>query len=286
MERDLNPNPNPNPWYNNTPNSHSQWEYTTTTTNNLIPIPPLIPPPLIPHQNNNSNSALFPTYNNPYGYGFSPFQLYPNPVQFPYNLPPPNPYNFPTIIPNPPLLINPTINGTIDGTIDDGTESEMQEDSEEIDALLYSDSDDYYNNNDDYIDDEFELDSPVIITGEEVASTSVHPKKRRLGTDLNASVMDTASSANFRKNNTNNNDGDLEFSDAESSCVGEEREEGMSERTDCMDLKLKRKRIQETVGLLRRIIPGGKGKDAATILDEAICYLKSLKLKARALGTR
>ncbi|KAJ1687227.1 hypothetical protein LUZ63_018617 [Rhynchospora breviuscula] len=289
MERDFLPG-------YNVPNL--QWEYTSNFT-----------PPLIPQ---NSASLLLPIYGNQYGYnnatmdgsipftGFQPFDLYPS-VQC-YNLPPTPLYNIPTAVNNSTHAVNmnrgpvnpvwdvPVSNQTNVNGVVDGTESEMHEDSEEIDALLYSDSDEYI------IEEEASTgQSPVnYITGEEVASTTMHPKKRRLGMDLDVSLIDTATSAKYCDYSNNNR---LECSDAESSCVGggEEREtlegegdgienEEMSERSDCIDMNLKRKRIQETVGLLRRIIPGGKGKDAAAILDEAISYLKSLKLKAKSLG--
>ncbi|XP_078164349.1 transcription factor SAC51-like [Carex rostrata] len=274
-----------------------QWEYASNFT-----------PPLIPQ---NGASVLLPIYGDQYGYsaatlngyipfaGFQPFELYPSGQC--YNLSPSPLYNLPTAVNYPSQTVNmdpdpvnpvwdiPVSNQTnVNGTVD-GTESEMHEDTEEIDALLYSDSDEYI------IEEEPSTgQSPMkYITGEEVASTTIHAKKRRLGIDLDASLIDTATSAKDCDYNNNNNV--LDCSDAESSCVGggeeretlegEEREsEGISEKSDCIDMNLKRKKIQETVCLLRRIIPGGKGKDAATILDEAISYLKSLKLKAKALG--
>lgn len=276
-----------------------QWEYTCNFT-----------PPLTPQ---NGASMLLPMYGDQFGYtagtingsipyaGFQPLELYSS--AHCYNLPPSPLYNLPTAVNYPTHMVNmnpgpvnpiwevPVSNQTNAYSTVDGTESEMHEDSEEIDALLYSDSDDYT------IEEEPGTgQSPMkCITGEEVASTTVHAKKRRLGIDLDASLIDTATSARCCDYNNSNNR--LDCSDAESSCVGggeeretmegegEEREhEDGSEKSDCIDMNLKRKKIQETVCLLRRIIPGGKGKDAATILDEAISYLKSLKLKAKALG--
>jgi hypothetical protein len=272
-----------------------QWEYTSNFT-----------PPLIPQ---NGAPLLLPTYGDQFGYtagtingsipyaGVQPLELYSS-AQC-YNLPPSSLYNLPTAVNYPTHIVNmdpiwelPVSNQTNAYGMVDGAESEMHEDSEEIDALLYSDSDDYY-----MIEEEPNIrQSPVIfVTGEEVASTTTHAKKRRLGIDLDASLIDTATSAKCCDHNSSINH--LDCSDAESSCVGggegrktmegegEEREnEESSEKSDCIDMNLKRKKIQETVCLLRRIIPGGKGKDAATILDEAISYLKSLKLKAKVLG--
>lgn len=273
-----------------------QWEYTSNFN-----IPPLVP--------QNGASVSSPMRGDQLGYaagtmngsvpypGFQPLELYSN-VQC-YNMPPGPLYNVPTAVNYPTHIVNlnpGSVNPTWEVPVSNqtnvyGTESEMHEDSEEIDALLYSDSDDYV------IEEEPGTgQSPMrYVTGEEVASTTIHPKKRRIGIDLDASLIDTATSAKCCDNNYCSNR--LDCSDAESSCVGggearetlkggreaEENEESC-EKSDCIDVNLKRKKIQETVCLLRHIIPGGQGKDAATILDEAISYLKSLKLKAKALG--
>ncbi|XP_072980413.1 transcription factor SAC51 [Typha angustifolia] len=157
---------------------------------------------------------------------------------------------------------------------------EMHEDTDEIDALLYSGSEDYAE------DEEASTGhSPAEITAarsnEEVASSSLPAKKRRLNSDIDESLVDTASSARAHC---------CKDDDTESSCVGGggngeigEQEEILS-YTNHQNKRMKRERIQETVGLLCGIIPGVKGKDTATILDEAISYLKSLKHKAKALG--
>ncbi|KAJ0981438.1 hypothetical protein J5N97_009693 [Dioscorea zingiberensis] len=137
--------------------------------------------------------------------------------------------------------------------MEDGHGSEdMHEDTEEIDALLYSESSP--------IDDKLEEDDDEVSTGhspEELSyrCSSTPTKKRRLHKEeLDASLADTASSTRPGLLNYN-----------------EERSEASK--------RLKRKRIQETVSMLRRIIPGGKGKDTVAVLDEAINYLRSLKLR-------
>jgi hypothetical protein len=48
--------------------------------------------------------------------------------------------------------------------------------------------------------------------------------------------------------------------------------------------RLREDKIRETVRIMQNIVPGGKGKDVTSILDEAISYLISLKHKAMALG--
>lgn len=154
------------------------------------------------------------------------------------------------------------------GTDASGSEGrEMCEDTEELDALLCSDFD----------DEEISTGhSPFEMMGCKMKEVNDNPrdaytltptKKRRLDRGCDPSLVDTASSVKA-----------WEYEgDAESSCMkGTDRPAG--------DKQMKKKRIRETVGILRSIIPGGKGKDAAVVLDEAIRYLKSLKLKAKALG--
>lgn len=279
----------------------------------------------------NTNSTAFPTYFNPYGYAFSGnaatpvpgFRVHRSHEKTPASiLPSIHAYGLPeftnsqkrflvfdhsgdqtnlilsssdTLFLSPgPLSPRPDQQGSKETNVSDGhIDEEMHEDTEEIDALLYSDSD--------YEQEEEEAStghSPVGMaagSAEEVASSTVPAKRRRVDVELDASLVDTASSAvavgdryhDVRADCRNQDTGD----DAESSCVrgGEKRkmaEEELETRHDSNqgNKRLKRARIQETVGVLRRIIPGGNGKDVATILDEAIRYLMSLKLKTKALG--
>ncbi|KAJ8479407.1 hypothetical protein OPV22_023134 [Ensete ventricosum] len=181
---------------------------------------------------------------------------------------------------NPYLTLNPT-NQSLDlqgsnevVSVGHGGE-EMHEDTDEINALLYSDSDD-----EDYEEEEASTGhspiEPKAGSSSEVASSVLPVKRKRIDADeTDALLADTASSHHhdlgleFRNRNTN--------TDGESSCVrGEDQDQDRK--------RMRREKILETVRVLRRIIPCGKGKDAATVLDEAICYLKSLKLKAKALG--
>ncbi|XP_010916682.1 transcription factor SAC51 [Elaeis guineensis] len=277
----------------------------------------------------NTNSMMFPTYFNPYGCAFSGNAAPPFPVfQAQRTLPKTPAWITPSVHTHgptgfadsqkrflvfdhsgdqtslifsssgtpfaSPMSMNPApdVQGSNETNVSDGHGGEeMHEDTEEIDALLYSDSDD---------DDEEEAastgHSPMKMAAEsveEVASSTVPAKRRRFDLELDASLVDTASSAvadhyqdlcsDYRNKDTSD--------DAESSWVrgGAKRrlvEEEAETHSDSHhgSKRLKRARIQETVGVLRRIIPGGKGKDAATILDEAIRYLRTLKLKAKALG--
>ncbi|XP_010926353.1 transcription factor bHLH143 [Elaeis guineensis] len=279
----------------------------------------------------NTNSAVFPTYFNPYGCAFSGnaatpfsgFQAHKSLEKTPALIPPSiHAFGLPEFT-NPekrflvfdhsgnqtnlifsssgalfmsPGPLNPGLDqqGSKETNVSDGDGGEeMHEDTEEIDALLYSDSDD------DHKEEEASTGHfPVEMTAvsaEEVASSTVPAKRRRVDVELDASLVDTASSAvavadHYHDLHADGRNKDTR-DDAESSCVrgGEKRElieEELETRHDSKDgnKRLKRARIQETVGVLRRIIPGGKSKDVATILDEAIRYLMTLKLKTKALG--
>ncbi|KAL8145440.1 transcription factor bHLH145-like [Apium graveolens] len=143
--------------------------------------------------------------------------------------------------------------------------SEMHEDTEELDALLYSDDENEYS------EDEEEAStghSPSILdnkrvwlheSGEEVSSSARPAKKHRVsGGDQDVpSLIETASSLK--------SDRCFEHEDkAESSC-------GNSNNL------LEEEKIRKTISILKSIIPDGKGKDSIAVIDDAIQYLLSLK---------
>lgn len=169
----------------------------------------------------------------------------------------------------------------------DSVGSEMHEDTEELDALLYSDDDDNYSEDD---EEASTGHSPSTMTAhekqewfeesvEEVASSAGPNKRMKLfdgGYDV-PSVTDTASSVKPERCF------DYE-DDAQSSCA-DGKNQGFEEFGSVTSNKrLRKDKIRETVNVLQNIVPGGKGKDAIVILDEAISYLRSLKHKAQALG--
>ncbi|KAL5982358.1 hypothetical protein ACLOJK_016429 [Asimina triloba] len=150
-----------------------------------------------------------------------------------------------------------------------GDRSDMHEDTEELDALLCSDDED---------DEEMSTGhSPSEVAGcssegeydskAQAASSTPPTKRKRIDDEIDPLLMDTATSGKTR----GRGDG-AEFSNVKGSIPSS------------ISKRLRAKKIRETVSLLRSIIPGGKGKDAATVLDEAIQYLKSLGLKAKAVG--
>ncbi|XWS23959.1 hypothetical protein CRYUN_Cryun28dG0060400 [Craigia yunnanensis] len=170
---------------------------------------------------------------------------------------------------------------------DNGTDvqSEMHEDTEELNALLYSDDDS------DYTEDEVTSTghSPSTLTAhyeqfegdaEEVASSTGPTKKRKLLDGSNNYVpllMDKASSVNPNRCSEYEDD-------ADSSCANGQNPGSSGMGSSSGNKRMRKDKIRETVNVLRSIIPGGEGKDASVVLDEAINYLKSLKLKAKTLG--
>ncbi|KAI3504964.1 hypothetical protein L1887_26789 [Cichorium endivia] len=165
----------------------------------------------------------------------------------------------------------------------DGSDSrsEMREDTEELNALLYSDDDDDDDENDYSENEETSTGhSPCSMMfleqkgqngnekEEEVASCGGVMKKRKRedGGSIVNSLEDTASSGKSGVGNDGNG-------------VFEE------ESDDLFNKRLRKEKMKETINLLQNLIPGDKnGKNAMVVIDEAICYLRSLKVKAKALG--
>nr|DAD40990.1 TPA_asm: hypothetical protein HUJ06_015313 [Nelumbo nucifera] len=160
----------------------------------------------------------------------------------------------------------PLVSSGLDGNQSSADQSEMQEDTEELNALLYSD--DEYEEEDD--------DDEVTSTGHSPSEMTVYERRDK----IEGSTEEVASSAGPAKKRR-------KLFDAESSRVnrttGNKRSWEMHHLSG--DMQLRKEKIRETVSILQSIIPGGKGKDAMLVLDEAIQYLRSLKLKAQGLGT-
>ncbi|GJU39694.1 transcription factor bHLH145-like protein [Tanacetum coccineum] len=166
--------------------------------------------------------------------------------------------------------------------------SEMREDTEELNALLYSDDDD------DDEENEYNCENEETSTGhspssmirfgeqklenvigieEEVASSGGPTKRRKLEDDGNITnaLEDTASSGKSGIY-CSGNDGNEVFEEEFSSF-------------SCGDKRPRIEKMKETINLIQNLIPGDKsGKNAIMVIDEAIQYLRDLKVKAKALG--
>ncbi|KAL3617300.1 hypothetical protein CASFOL_038845 [Castilleja foliolosa] len=153
------------------------------------------------------------------------------------------------------FLSNPLIEEKWDeNDLNDG-EDEMLEDSEEIDALLYSSTDD-----DDEYDDE---------DNDEVTSTMHVPFGTEEGSPKRQRLLD----GGYNKSSL------LSFecpTDQAGSC----NYNGINSTE-----RGKKVKIRETLKMLESIIPGSKSnKDPVSIIEKAIAYLESMRIKAEALG--
>lgn len=190
---------------------------------------------------------------------------------------------------------NPT-NPKIQEASDDGQvaveESEFHEDSEEINALLYSDDEYDYNYGEEDCDGEVTStdrspskveeilynDEQVGVMIEEVATSDGSTKRQRLldgGYQKSLVVEHANSGGNDRSRECNN---DMESSSACPSAIDDIMSSNLGVKRSRKD------KIHETLTIIENIIPGLKSKEPTLIIDEAISYLKSLKLKAKALG--
>lgn len=172
-------------------------------------------------------------------------------------------------------------------------EGEMLEDTDEINALLYSDSDDddEYDDNDggDGENDEVTSTShsPFTIEAgcskdkllneltEEVASSDDSPKRQRLlDGKYKKSSLESAVSPLKRAISCSYED------DVESSCAGDRNS------YDDIDSnkRVNKVKIHQALKILESIIPGLETKDPLSIIDKAVAYLKSMKIEAEALG--
>lgn len=155
--------------------------------------------------------------------------------------------------------------------------SEMQEDTEELDALLYSDDEGEYSEDEDEASTGHSpstLDNKRVRfheNGEEVSSSARPAKKQRVSGGDNdvPSLIHTASSLKSHRC--------FEHEDnAESSCgnrnnVLEELDSVSADQPDKIE------KIRKIISILKSIIPDGKGKDSIAVIDDAIQYLQSLK---------
>ncbi|XP_011077451.2 transcription factor bHLH143 [Sesamum indicum] len=181
--------------------------------------------------------------------------------------------------------INPLRSSVKDENMEDNsrdvTEDEMHEDTEELDALLCSDNDSDFSENDEETSTGHSpstmtdngIDDLVKETGEEVDSFLGPTKRQKL--------LDGGYNAPSKRKNS----ACYAFEDdAESSCGNGNKQlkEKLGSSSGCK--RSRKEKIRETISILQSIIPSGNGKNAIVVIDEAIHYLRSLKVKAKALG--
>lgn len=168
---------------------------------------------------------------------------------------------------------------------------DMREDTEEINALLYSDSFTGDDDDDDGEDDDLTSTghSPFAVIGgnemhekvweltEEVGSTDGSTKRHKLldGGYKKSSLVDTADSLKLAK--FCNHDNHVETNCAKGGDLNEEMDSNINTRQ-------KRAKIRKTLRILESIVPGTGSKDPILIIDNAINHLISLRKKAESLG--
>lgn len=162
----------------------------------------------------------------------------------------------------------------------------MHEDSNEIDTLPYSETED-----DCYEDDEVTSTShsPSMMNGHqseihdegmnEVATSLLYAKRIKVSHKkyvIPPLAGSMCSSKPIRSSEYED--------DAESRYTGLDAAE--LDATTCLygNKRQRKEKIHGVVNIVRSIIPGGSRSDPVTILDEAVLYLRSLQLRAGFLG--
>ncbi|XP_074312825.1 transcription factor bHLH143-like [Silene latifolia] len=160
-------------------------------------------------------------------------------------------------------------------------DEECREDTEEINALLYSDDDDASHDDDDYDDeDDDEVSSghsPLIEDG------ACNKQEKQQESDFEDDVA--ISSISLKKRKTL--DGEREQQNLAPAKIhsGDFISDLCEGTGPSIESKRPRKtKIYETLKVLESILPELKNKDPVTILDEAICYLKCLKYNAQSMS--
>lgn len=158
-------------------------------------------------------------------------------------------------------------------------EGDMHEDTEEIDALLYSDTE--------YSDDDeastahspcenkgwYQNQEGFEESADEVTSHVGAKRKRAQDEEDEDSLLrDTASSLGLS-----------EYKDDAESGFACGRGDGNSGSPET-NKRFKKGKIRDAMSILQSIIPDQEGKDTAFILDDAIKYLRFLRVKAKSLG--
>uniref|UniRef100_A0A1J3HH12 BHLH domain-containing protein n=1 Tax=Noccaea caerulescens TaxID=107243 RepID=A0A1J3HH12_NOCCA len=125
-------------------------------------------------------------------------------------------------------------------------QSEKQEDTDELNALLYSDDESDCSSDEDEVTSSRHSPSTMSVHGDQETFVRSHAKKRKVLENM---------------------------LDAESSC-------GFLKRSKPSSNKIGEEKIFETINLLRSIIPGEELMDPIVVIDRAINYLISLKMEA------
>lgn len=184
--------------------------------------------------------------------------------------------------------VKPVIGEKSDESYVNGEESNTHEDTDDINALLFS-SDDIEGDEDDDVygeDDEVtstdrspcakqgccgcgEHEQQSVELTEEVASSDGTCKRLRL---LDGGYKKSSYIGSRWPND-----------DVEARCVRGSLPSSGKDKDSSLSTRERKVKIRETLRILESLIPGIKSKDPLLVIDEAINYLKSLRGKAEAL---
>ncbi|KAI4299135.1 hypothetical protein L6164_032623 [Bauhinia variegata] len=164
----------------------------------------------------------------------------------------------------------------------------MHEDTEEINALLYSDDNDDGEDSIDGDDDEVtstahsplatkrthEMQERFEYMDEEVASSGRTNKRQKLvdGRYKRASSVDSVRSVRRNETFEYTSDAESKYSSGQTYSAGKTQEGNPV----VGDIQLKKDKIRELLKVLENIVPGAKGKQPLLVIDGTIEYLKTL----------
>ncbi|KAL2343827.1 hypothetical protein Fmac_005112 [Flemingia macrophylla] len=174
-------------------------------------------------------------------------------------------------------------------------ESENHEDTEEINALLYSDDE---SDDDDDSDEVTSTDRSPLATNmtyviqeefqymkEEVASSDWPNKRLKLiDGDYHRSSPPVHKSNLARPNETCDCVSDAESKNSSGWAYSVDKPK--VENSVVCDIKLKKDKIRESLRIIENLIPGAKGKEPLLVIDGTIEYLKLLMSESSALGDK
>ncbi|KAL5096475.1 hypothetical protein RYX36_000802 [Vicia faba] len=167
-------------------------------------------------------------------------------------------------------------------------ESEMRENTEEINALLYSDGDE-----DDDEDDEVTSTNhsplsknPFEDINEDVASSDWPSKRHKLidgGYARLPPPLNSASSVRLNEPSECVSDAESKYSGGQMYFTRKTEEDNNSA---VGDIQLRKAKIRESLKILENLTPGAKGKHPLLVIDETMDYLKSLMSQTGMLGVK
>ncbi|XP_061365437.1 transcription factor bHLH143-like [Gastrolobium bilobum] len=174
-------------------------------------------------------------------------------------------------------------------------ESEMHEDTEEINALLYSDDSDSGSDDDDEVTSTgrsplatkitYGMQEQFEDTKEEVATSDWPNKRQKLidsGYNRLLPRVDSACSVRLNENHEYLSDAESKYSSGRVHPARQTNEDNSM----AGDIQLKKDKIHESLRVLESLIPGAKGKHPMLIIDGTIEYLQSLMSQTGTLGVK